>query len=326
MQISKLNMLVYVVAFLSVSLIVADVLFEETSDPNGQRTQSVKPHVDESHYIAMAKGFVDVESGVIKLAASRDGIIRQVMANEGDHVRAGQVLAMQDIQEATLAYGVAKAQLQELTAGLKRLQVQLSGSRRERKRLRSLFTTRSVSRRELDQTDDQIKVLKTEILAQHAAIETAQARVKVSGYEIELRTIRAPVDGYVAKRLARPGEGASTLSVTPLFWFIPDGPLVIRAEVDEEFIDKIKIGMQADVVLLVDEDRQYHASVSRIGRALGPKQPTVYDPRERADVRVVECLLTLDDNASRLVLGQRVIVKIKKTEHGPLLPNNKIKE
>jgi len=326
MNITKLNMVIYIIAGLSVSLIIADVLFEEPVQtvPNILQNKSNYNHTA-SPYAAMAKGYVDVETGVIKLAASRDGIIKKVLANEGDHVKSGQALAVPDIQEAKLSHRVAQAELEELTVGLRRLKIQLTAGYRERKRLAPLVASRAVAKRELDQTKDQIKILEAEIASQQAAIETARARLRVSEYEIELRTIRAPTEGYVAKRLARPGDGASTLSVTPLFWFIPKGPLIIRAEVDEEFIDKIKVGMTADIATIVNETRQYRATVLRIGRALGPKQPTVYDPRERADIRVVECDLELDDSPGQLILGQRVIVKIIKPVHANLPSDKEVK-
>ena len=49
-----------------------------------------------SPYIAMARGAVDVEGGLIRITAERDGVIKQVSAEDGDIVKAGQVLALMD--------------------------------------------------------------------------------------------------------------------------------------------------------------------------------------------------------------------------------------
>ena len=40
-----------------------------------------------SAYVAVAKGRVDIEGGVIRLAAQRDGLIQAVMVEEGDSVK-----------------------------------------------------------------------------------------------------------------------------------------------------------------------------------------------------------------------------------------------
>ena len=309
MKITKLNLVVYIIAGLSVAIIISDVLLNEPMPEDSQDTVLLS---SEPAYEAMAKGFVDVESGVIKLAASRDGIIKEVLVEEGAYVESGQVLAIQDVQEAKLNYLVVQGELDELKAALEHLKVHRAVNLREKKRLMSLTVQKAVAQRELDAINDQIELMDAEIEVQHAAVLTAEAKLRLSEYEVEMLTIRAPADGYIARRLARPGDGASTLSVTPLFWFIPKGPLVVRAEVDEQFIDKIEVGMSADVTTLVNEHVHHKATVLRIGRVLGPKQPTVYDPRERSDIRVVECVLELEENAQQLVLGQRVIVRFNK--------------
>ncbi|MEC4678332.1 MAG: HlyD family efflux transporter periplasmic adaptor subunit [Nitrospirota bacterium] len=312
MKITKLNLTIYVIAGLSVAMILSDIFLSELIPEVNKTQENPTIHNTTSPYAAVAKGKVDVENGVIKLAASRDGIIKKILVNEGAYVKQGQALAIQDIEEATLNHRVAQAELNEIKASLLQLKVQQAASHREHERIIPLVDSKALARRELDQSNDQIQLLDAEMITRRAAIKTAEAKLKVSKYEIELRTIRAPADGYVARRLARPGEGASTLSVTPLFWFIPAGPRIIRAEVDEAFIDKIKVGMSADILTVVDETVQYKATVLRIGNVLGPKQPTVYDPRERADIRVVECILKLEEvDAASLILGQRVIVKIK---------------
>ena len=43
----------------------------------------------------------------------------------------------------------------------------------------------------------------------------------------------APADGAIVRRLVRPGDGVSTLNVTPLFWFAPGTNAIVRAEADE---------------------------------------------------------------------------------------------
>jgi hypothetical protein len=56
-----------------------------------------------SPYAAAANGKVDVEGGMIPVAARRAGIIRDVLVNEGDVVTQGQVLARQEDDEPRLA-------------------------------------------------------------------------------------------------------------------------------------------------------------------------------------------------------------------------------
>jgi ABC-type lipoprotein export system ATPase subunit len=76
---------------------------EEGRDRQGQSTKVDSP------YAAIANGKVDIEGGIIQVAARRGGIIREVLVQEGDRVVAGQILARQEDDEARLALQSARA-------------------------------------------------------------------------------------------------------------------------------------------------------------------------------------------------------------------------
>ena len=87
---------------------------------------------------------------------------------------------------------------------------------------------------------------------------------------------------------------------------LPDAPLIVRAEVDEEFIDRIRVGMSADVVPESGTVAPHSARVLRISPVLGPST-LVDSPSERIDRRAVECVLQI--NGAPLRIGQRVVVR-----------------
>lgn len=263
-------------------------------------------------YVAMARGLVDVEGGIIKLAASRDGIIRQVLVEEGDRVEAGQVLAVQEDRRARLSLRVAEAECEEVRAKLALLEIRLAAAEREQRRIEPLAAKGAAAQRALHERADRVRFLGAEISVTEAQLRTAEARKSAAAFEVEQRTIRAPVDGWIVRRMARPGDGASTLNVTTLFWFVPDTPRIVRAEVEEQFVGGLKVGMTAEIVPEADESKVFRGKVVRIGQVHGPKRPVAYDPKERADVRVVESVLALADADRELLLGQRVMVKFKR--------------
>ena len=57
----------------------------------------------DSPYAAIANGKVDIEGGIIQIAARRGGVVREVLVQEGDRVVAGQILARQEDDEPRLA-------------------------------------------------------------------------------------------------------------------------------------------------------------------------------------------------------------------------------
>jgi HlyD family secretion protein len=260
-------------------------------------------------YVASAKGRIDIEGGVVKLAARRDGIVQKVLVEEGQLVKAGQLLAVLDDEQARLSANLANAETEQARRALPLLGIRLAASRREEARLAPLAPDQLVAKQEIDQARDQVKLVQAEILASEAALQVASRRREVAQYEIEQRTVRAPMDGQIVRRQARPGDGVSTLNVTPMFVFAPDAPRIVRAEVEERFLDRIKPGQTAQVVMEADEQQVFTARVIRVGRVVGMRSPTD-DPAEKQDARVVECVLSID--APSLLIGQRVIVRFTK--------------
>lgn len=305
----------------SVLLLIGLVIFLVTNDEPaspapGERAESSTPITP---YVAMARGRIDVEGGIIQLAANQDGVIKKVLVEEGDRVIQGQVLAIQDTRGAKLRSRVAEAEVAEFKAEEQMLRQQIMVAEREVRRLAPLVADGLALQRDLDEATDQVKLRRTQLLKQGAAIEAAAARKSVADYDTDLRTIRAPLDGQIVRRLARPGDGVSTLNVTTLFWFVPNVPKIVRAELEEQFVYAVSQGMHAEIVPESDASRSYPARLVRIGKVFGPKRSEMLDPKERADVRVVECILKLEGDTQDLLLGQRVIVQFPAdTKHGQL--------
>lgn len=260
------------------------------------------------HYVAIAKGQIDLDSGIIRLAASRDGLIREVRVDEGDVVKKGQVLLAMDDHQARLQLALAERELRQQRAALAPLHARLALADREAGRLRPLAADQSVAQQELDRAEGEVAVLRAEIAAAHAAVASAESRVEIAAYEVEQRFVRAPLDGQIVRRQARPGDGVSTLNVTSLFLFAPESPRIVRAELEERFISAVRPGMAAEVALLADESETFRGRVLRVGRVFGQRARPSDDPADKADVRTVECVLSIENQ--ELMIGQRVLVKI----------------
>ena len=264
---------------------------------------------NQPEFVAAAKGRIDIEGGVVKLAAKRDGVVHSVLVEEGDKVKAGQVLLVLDDEQVRLSAALAKAEWGQAQSAEGPLLVKLGAAEREVRRLTPLATRKLVDQRELDRAVDAVNLLQSELAATRAAVETAARKLKVAEFEIEQRVVRAPGEGRIVRRTARPGDGVSTLNVTPLFLFAPDQPRIVRAELEERFLGRVKPGQAAVVTMEADESQHFQATVLRLGLVVGQRTPTD-DPNERQDNRVVECVLSID--APVLLIGQRVIVRFVK--------------
>ena len=257
--------------------------------------------------VASAKGRVDIEGGVIRLAARRDGVITDVLVEEGDRVKAGQVLATLDSELAQRNLALAQREVLQVEQDSKRASVELAAAERELSRLEPLARNETVPRQELDRARDARALAEVGLQSAKAAIETLRARQHVAAREVEERKVIAPLDGEIIQRQARPGNGVSTLNVTPLFLFVPNVSRIVRAELEEQYLGVVTTRQRVEIILEAEPSKKWLGTVLRIGRIVGARTPSD-DPAEKQDNRVVEVVVALDA-AEALLIGQRVIVR-----------------
>jgi len=264
----------------------------------------------ESPYAAIANGKVDIEGGIIQIAARRGGVVREVLVQEGDRVVAGQILARQEDDEPRLALQTASADLASAESQLRLIQVDIRTAQREFERLERLAATNFVAAQRLDQARDAIAMAHARLGSQQAAVQTARARQQQTAYNVELTVIRSPANGRIVRRYANPGAGASTLNVSNMFDLEPDAPRIARAEIVESDIPNVTVGQAVEITPEGDPSKVYVGAVMRRAAVFGARKLASDDPSQRSDERVVEVVVSAGD--APLLIGQRVLVKFMK--------------
>lgn len=285
-----------------VSLLLAACEQKHSAPP--APTATVEAH---GNALASAKGKVDIEGGVIRLAARRDGVIAEVLVEEGARVKRGQVLALLDDATARSNLSLSESEARQAAQEREKSAVELAAAEREVKRLEPLARNETVPRQELDRARDAQALAAVAVQTALAGIDTALARKALAAREVEERKVVAPLDGQVIQRQARPGNGVSTLNVTPLFLFAPDVPRIVRAELEEQYLSVVAPNQAAEIVLEADSTQTWRGKVLRVGRVVGARTPSD-DPGEKQDNRVVEVVVNFED-APTLLIGQRVVVR-----------------
>jgi HlyD family secretion protein len=265
----------------------------------------------ETPYAAIAAGKVDIEGGLVDVAARAPGIIREVLVQEGDKVVKDQVLARQDDEDTRLSRDRVSAQLRQAEAQIPILEVQLEAAIREEKRLERLWAEKATSEQIYEQAVDRTRQLEAQLDAQRTSVNLVRAQLREANYQVELHIVRSPADGTIVRRYANPGSGASTLSVTALFQLQPDSMRIIRAELEERSLSFVSVGQLAEIVPESDQAKTYPGKVIRIAEVMGSRKLRSDDPSERTDERVVE--VVVDATEAPVLVGQRVFVKFLKT-------------
>jgi multidrug resistance efflux pump len=274
------------------------------SHSNGDHTQAQPAPA----YAAIARGQVDVDGGLIKITAPRDGVVAELHGDPGAAVKAGDVLAKLDAHQAELNAGVAQAEVEQAQARASALRTKLAAAKPRAERAAEAAQAGAATQQAADDAKQALAELNAEIGEADAAVDAAKQKLKQARHEIDVLTLRAPVDAHVVARATHLADVVSVQGNAALFTLLPDAPRIVRAELNEAFVAKVAVGMSADVTAEDGSDKVYKATVIRIGDVFGPSKLTE-DAQEISDTRDVECILRLDGDALRV--GQRVQVRFK---------------
>ncbi|MCW8808862.1 MAG: HlyD family efflux transporter periplasmic adaptor subunit [Rhodanobacter sp.] len=260
-----------------------------------------------SAYAAVARGRIDIEGGLLALSMPREGTLARVAVHEGDQVKKGQLLAQLDTEPARLAVDAAQAQREQAQAQLKLLDVKQGAAKQRARRLVAAAAAGAGDGQSADDAREAIAQIDAEQAAARAALSMAGQKLTEARYELKQRSLFAPFDADVVHVAAQPGASVSP-SYGALFTLLPQRPRIVRAELNESFVGRIRPGMHADVVADSDSNSaHWGAHVLRIGRVYGPAT-LENDPQIRANSRTVECVLAFDQ-PQNLRIGQRVMVR-----------------
>lgn len=172
--------------------------------------------------------------GESQVVAKTSGVALQVLAQEGQAVRAGQVLVRIDRARPALQAVQAEAQVRKLEANYSRA--------------RTLAAQKMVSANDLDQ-------LKYDL-------ENARAVWNMARLELSYTDVVAPISGTIASRSIKPGNFVQIN--TPIFRIVDNSRLEATLNVPERDLETLKAGLP--VALQVDAlpGKSFAGKVDRI--------------------------------------------------------------
>jgi len=241
-----------------------------------------------------------LEAKQVDIATKYQGRIAEVLADEGDMVDAGQIVARMDTQplEAQLRNAEAKIREEEdnrrtAQADVVVKQAELTYADKQYNRSKELVSRGAVSGQERDVDLARMEASRAALLGAKAqavrtqnAIDAATAEAERLKAEIEDSTLKAPIRGRVQNRLAEPGEvlpaGGKVLALVDLsdvymYLFLP-----------EPIAGKVALGSQARIILDAAPEYPIRAVVSFISpeAQFTPKSVETAEERHNLTFRV----------------------------------------
>jgi RND family efflux transporter MFP subunit len=207
-----------------------------------------------------------------QVSAKVMGYVREVRAQTGDAVKAGQVLILLDDRDLASGYRQAEAGLNEARQGMSEAdnaiaaaKAQLDLTQLTLNRMKDLYDKKSISTQEFDDVSMKLKVAQANhemALSRRgqlqAKIRQAEEAVGGAGIMKGYAEIKAPFAGVVTDKRVEPGNLAAPGQ--PLLVIEQAGALRLEAQVDESRLGSIRAGQSVTVTL----DQPIQARVSEI--------------------------------------------------------------
>lgn len=160
--------------------------------------------------------------------------VTAVLADVGDTVRQGQVLARLDP-------ALIEAQIAQQSAMVAQAEAQAGQAQDQASRTNGLDGSGDLAQEQINQRRFQAKAAVATAQAQRAALRDLQVRR-------EKLSVTAPVGGVILERTVRPGDAASA-GGTAWFRLARDGQVELQAQLAEAELARIHVGQGATVTL-----------------------------------------------------------------------------
>lgn len=295
-------------------------------------------------------GQVDLEHGVTALYPLQPGRVVEVPVQEGQTVSEGTVLirledgpARSRVAEAQAALEAAQLRLDQARKmpeqhrgriaqqedAVEAMRRRLDAAQHQLDRQKELAKKQLIDANDLTVSEDKVREVQAMLHGEEKRLDELkkqdpldearraekdvammQARLEQARFNLEDCVLKAPRRGTVLRVLVGPGDVLGSQTKQPAVQFAIEGPQVVRADVEQEFIGRVSVGQTA---LIEDESRSgevWRGEVKRVSNWVTQRRSVLREPFEFNDVRTIEALIALEPGQPPMRIGQRVRVRI----------------
>jgi RND family efflux transporter MFP subunit len=229
------------------------------------------------------------ETGIF---ARADGYVKQRIADIGDLVKQGQLLAEiespevdQQLLQSRASLQQSRSALAQSEAALEQAKANLNLAEVTAQRWSQLVTKGVMARQDGDEKNATFLARKADVSAAEANVRAAKDNIAAAEANVQRLTeiksfqlIRAPYDGVITIRnvtLGTLASGGSTSAVRELYRITQLNPLKVTVEVPQSEVGSIHVGLACDLRIRELAGKVYSAHVTRTANSLNPTSRTL---------------------------------------------------
>ena len=254
----------------------------------------------------------------VDVGSEESGTLAEVLVQENDLVKKGQVLARLDteklkdaVSSARAALAVAEASLVEAAATV----AETKASFARMNQVSELTQGKEPAKTDLETADATLKRAIAAEAGARAAILQAQATLKTAETNLYKGEIRSPVDGVVLTRNVETGQTVVASMTSPVLFVLAEDltKMELDLNVDEADVSAVKIGQPSTFTVSAWSGRIFPATIQRVG----------FGPTLTNNVVTYKTVLTVanDDLALRPGMTATASIITANRENVLLVPN-----
>lgn len=244
-----------------------------------QTTQVVSAWPSQQYLMLDATGYV-VARRKAAVASKGTGRVEWLGASEGDHVKAGTVVARLESSDVSAGYQAAAANSDVAATGVGSALTELSDADVNLQRVSILYTKGLVPQMNQREAMSRFSRAKAAVASARASLAAARANQDNARSAVDNTEIRAPFDGVVIARSANVGDIVTPLSSAAdakgaVMVMADMSTLEINADVSESSLSSIRVGQPCEITLDAFANRRFRGEVSAIVPTINRASATV---------------------------------------------------
>jgi len=246
-----------------------------------------------------------VTTDEVIVSAEIQGRLQQLLVKEGDTVTSHELLAVIQPQEQMADVAYYSSSQQQLADQVAQAEADLENALLVYQRDEPLYKKQAVSAQEYDQARTAYAAAKARVESLKKQTEAAGSQKEKAMVQLGYTRIVAPLDGIVDTRAALQGEVVNPGQAIVTLINLDD--LWVRADIEETYIDRIRLGDTLKV--------EFPSGAVREGtvfyRGVDADYATQRDvSRSKRDIRTFEIRLRCDNRDRRLAVGMTAYVTL----------------
>jgi RND family efflux transporter MFP subunit len=204
----------------------------------------------------------------VDVPTQTDGVVAEIMKEEGSNVRVGDILARLDDRTITAELEKAQADRRVAQNNVSYQDAEVKAKAANYRRQQQLRQYGLSSEADLEHAEFEAKGSEFDLASWKANLEKSQAEIRRLEAELDKTRIRAPFAGMVAHRYIRMGQGVSKSD--KCFRISQLSPLLVQFQVPESAGRRPQRGATVNLSLVGDSNRALTARIVNVGPTVDP--------------------------------------------------------